>query len=337
MTRKEIKDAAVLLVIVFTISTALVMLANHRSFPHPVMLWKSGLSGLATGLLWVGNGLMSDLLSKKISWIEAPVRRLLIAIAGTLAYTFLIWWFIATAWMTLEMGFDLMRPLREFRWSDFLPTLLITVFITIFMHGRAFLIEWKQAATEAERLKKEQISARYETLKNQVNPHFLFNSLNVLTTLVHKDADLAEQFIRQLSSVYRYVLDSRDREVVTLDEEIKQLEAFVFLMKIRFGESFQAVIDVSSRRRHVAPLTLQMLVENAVKHNEVSKAHPLTVTVEEKNGFIYVRNTLQLKNNPVESSGLGLDNIRARYRFLSDQPVEVMEAEGEFVVKVPVV
>jgi LytS/YehU family sensor histidine kinase len=190
---------------------------------------------------------------------------------------------------------------------------------------------------EAEKLKKEQAEARFEALKNQVNPHFLFNSLNVLTTLVHKDADQAEQFIRRLSTVYRYVLDSRDKEVVTLDEELKALEAFLFLMKTRFGDAFEARIEVPDRQGRVAPLTLQMLVENALKHNEVSKSMPLSISIVQQNGHLEVRNNLQPRSNPGEGSGVGLENIRGRYRFLTDRPLDVRRDADFFTVIVPIV
>lgn len=337
MTRKQIKQAAQLFAMVFVITTALILLLNYQELRSFIAVYHAVLSGLATAFIWTGNGVMSDLLSERFSWLKAPVRRFAVSLLATIVYTFLVWWMIASAWQAPEKGIDLGRPLRNFELSDFLPTFYITLFISIFMHGRGFLFEWRDSVAVAERLKKEQVEARYETLKNQVNPHFLFNSLNVLTTLVHKDADLAEQFIRQLSAVYRYVLDSRDREVVTLEEELKELEAYIFLMKIRFGDRFSTVIEVQNRAGKVAPLTLQMLVENALKHNEISKNSPLFVEIREENNFIVIKNNLQAKTGVTASSGVGLENIRSRYHFLSDLPVEMIQTEDSFTVKIPIV
>lgn len=337
MSRKLLIEVARIFAIVFVITTLLMLLLNYRQLWLFKTVYQSVLSGLATALLWAGNSMMSDLLSHRFSWLKAPVQRFVISFLATLVYTFFVWCFIASAWHAPKEGFDMIRTIRTFEWSSFLPTFYITLFITIFMYGRGFLFEWRDSAAAAERLQKEQVEARYETLKNQVNPHFLFNSLNVLTTLVHKDADLAEQFIRQLSSVYRYVLDSRDREVVSLEEELTQLEAFIFLMKIRFGDRFDTVIEVQDRSGKVAPLTLQMLLENALKHNEISKNSPLSVEIKQENGFIVMKNNKQAKIGVTESSGVGLENIRSRYQFLSNQPVEVLQTANTFTVKIPIV
>jgi len=337
MNKTEIRSTLLLFAKIFTGTLLLMLLLNYAHLSSYVVRYHAVLSATATAFIWTGSGILSGILSARFSWLEAPFKRFLISALATLAYTFLIWWFIATAWLAPEKGFDLMRPLRGFEWSDFLPTLIITLLISIFMHGRGFLLEWKEAASEAERLKKEQIAARYETLKNQVNPHFLFNSLNVLTALVHKDADLAEQFVRQLAAVYRYVLDSRDREAIALREELKALEAYIFLMKIRFGDSFNARISIDTQDGKVAPLTLQMLLENALKHNEVSKDNPILIEILEQGGYIVVRNNIQPKTSVGDSSGVGLSNIRARYQFLTDKKIEVLQDAHTFAVKIPII
>ncbi len=298
-------------------------------------LYKIGLSALSTAILWVSNANFNSILQDRFDWVRTPEKRFFFNLGMTAVVTFVIWWLISILWNAPWQGIDIGRVVRNFELRDFLPTLGITLFISVFMHGRSFLSEWRNAAAEAERLKKEQIAAQYETLKNQVNPHFLFNSLNVLTALVHRDADQAEQFVRQMSKVYRYVLDSRNSETVPLEQEAEQLEAYVFLLKIRFNESFSAKIDIKSLQSPVAPLSLQMLVENAVKHNEASKDNPLFVEVFEDNGYIVVRNNLQPKSIVSDSSGVGLSNIRARYAFLTDKPVEAGEVGAYYEVRVP--
>jgi LytS/YehU family sensor histidine kinase len=186
-------------------------------------------------------------------------------------------------------------------------------------------------------LEKESIRAKYESLKSQVSPHFLFNSLNALTNLVYEDQDKAAKFIKQLSEVYRYVLDSRDKEVVPLEEEKKFLNSYLFLQQIRFGDKLMLEINLSDTRSLIAPLVLQMLVENAIKHNVISAEQPLTIRIYSVEGYIVVENDLQKKSVVQgESQGIGLENISRRYEFLTDRKVEVIEGDT-FRVKLPVI
>jgi LytS/YehU family sensor histidine kinase len=206
----------------------------------------------------------------------------------------------------------------------------------LFLHGREFLLMWRQAAVDAERYQKESIKANFESLKNQVNPHFLFNSLNVLTSLVYQDADKAARFIKKLSEVYRYVLDTQGQEVVPLKEEMMFVDSYVYLQKIRFGDNLKVEMG-SLGDGKVIPLSVQLLLENAIKHNEVSSEYPLTISVKRENNYLVVANGLRLKTNPLEeSSGLGLPNIQKRYEFLSNKPVVVNQTGAVFTVKIPV-
>jgi len=318
------------------------------AFANPFKLYERGglalvweyywRAGAGTSVFWMGNAYLSDVPDRWYSWLEAPVKRLFISVLLTIVFTCTAWllfrWVLIDGWY----GQDLTSYLQELTVGDFVPTLIITFLISVFMHGRAFLLNWKEALVEAERLKKEQISARYEALKSQVNPHFLFNSLNVLASLVHKDAEQAEQFIRRLSTVYRYILESREQEVVPLAEELTILHAYLFLMETRFGASLQTDIRLPEPANgQVAPLTLQMLVENALKHNEASKSHPLRIEIYAENGYITVRNNLQPKNALPESTGIGLENISARYQILSGKPVLISDNDGHFSVKIPLI
>jgi Histidine kinase len=287
------------------------------------------------------NGKLADFIAAHFPWVDNPQKTFVIAIIGTLLATTFVWLFIVYFWIAfLENtvpNFNIWY--KNLQWSSWIFSLLITIMVSSIVHGRNFLTGWKQTLLETETLKKEQAIAQYETLKTQVNPHFLFNSLNVLTTLVHKDADVAEQFIIQLSKVYRYILESRAQEIISLEEEMRNLEAYVFLMKIRFGGNFIFDNQLTSKTNgfKVAPLTLQMLVENALKHNEISKLHPLSISVFLEDNYIVVRNNLQLKTNQNDSTGIGLSNIKARYGFLSSQPVSISEADGFFTVKIPLI
>jgi sensor histidine kinase YesM len=298
-------------------------------------------NGMTFFLFALVNGRMADLIAEHFPWVDNPRKTLIIALLGTFVATTIVWLLIVYLWIAF-LG-NKIPSFAEWRESlginSWLFSLIITIMVSAIVHGRNFLVGWKQTILEAEKLKKEQAIAQYETLKSQVNPHFLFNSLNVLTTLVHKDADVAEQFINQLSKVYRYILESRAQEIIALEEEMRNLEAYVFLMKIRFGGNFifHNQLTANANGFKVAPLTLQMLVENALKHNEISKLNPLSISVFLEDKCIVVRNNLQLKTNQNESTGIGLSNIKARYGFLSTQPVSIAETDGFFTVKIPLI
>jgi sensor histidine kinase YesM len=330
------------------------------------------LNGIAFLIFGSGNGVLSDVLNKYISWTENPGKRFVVSMIATIVYTSIAWVFVVYLYIIPEDGFvsvSIWLSAVSKSTSSLRFTLVITFMVSAFIHGSSFLKEWRKALLEAEQLKQAQLSAQYETLKTQVNPHFLFNSLNVLSNLVHKDADLSEKFIQQLSKVYRYILESRDRDTVPLAEEVRNLESYVFLMKIRFGESLKfentllnieggnlvsssdsqvsslGAADNSSanlkpktknlKQSEVAPLTLQMLVENALKHNIVSKSTPLSIWVYAEDDFYVVKNSLQRKTSTLESTGIGLDNIKARYRILAGKEIQVEEDSGFFIVKVP--
>jgi sensor histidine kinase YesM len=282
-------------------------------------------------ILWMGNGLIAQYLERRISWVDFPVRRLVVGIVTTVGYSTVVILALLQIWESVfHMSFGNY-------YSIVFYSLGITFSICLILYSRAFLRSWKESAINAEKFQKASIQAQYDSLKSQVNPHFLFNSLNALTNLVYEDRDRAVKFIKQLSDVYRYVLDTRHLEVVSLDAELKFLRSYIYLQEIRFDQGLKVEIDLPREDYRVAPLALQLLIENAIKHNVVSKDDPLTIRVYEKEGFIVVENNIQRKSSVDEDgNGIGLENIRQRYSFLSDRKVSVVEADGRFVVKLPV-
>ncbi len=282
-------------------------------------------------LLWLGNAIAADMLSRKIDWIKEPVKRFAIGMLVMIVYTVVVSYGLVYLYKNV-FGLNV-GDTTTFQYS----TLIITFIISLFMHGRGFLRSWKLAEIEAEKAKQESIKANYESLKNQVNPHFLFNSLNALTGLVYEDQDKAAKFIKQLSEVYRYVLDSRNKEAVSLDEELSFLDSYLFLQQIRFGDKLKIENELKPMKGNIPPLALQMLVENAIKHNEVSQEQPLIVRLHTDGSHLFVSNNVQLKSKLISDSvGVGLDNIKKRYEFLSNRPVVIEKDEKTFVVRLPI-
>lgn len=190
----------------------------------------------------------------------------------------------------------------------------------------------------AEHLEKQQLLNEIALLKTQVNPHFLFNSLSILSSLVRVNPELSEQFIDQLSRSYRYILEQKEQSLVSLRTELDFIQSYAFLLKIRFENKFDLQFDVPEHlldQYKIAPLTLQLLIENAVKHNRMSLKEPLVVRVFIQDDFLIVRNRLQLRPQREYSTGTGLNNIINRYGLLTDRSVWAGESEDAFVVKIP--
>lgn len=201
-----------------------------------------------------------------------------------------------------------------------------------------FYFMWQGALSRERKLREEKLIFQYETLKNQVNPHFLFNSLNTLASLVHQDADLAEQFIQKLSSIYRYVLENKDADFVPLEREMAFVRDYFYLQKIRDEEKIQLAIQLpAGDQASVLPISVQLLVENALKHNKASRDQPLRISITQEQDRVVVRNTLQ-KKATLESPSprIGLKNLAERIRLTLGKELDVSETREEFIVKVPV-
>lgn len=297
------------------------------------LVWVGTYMGTMWVLLWKGNSYLSDALSLWFDWLKAPLRTFFIGITATLVYTVGI---VVVVQVLFQSALDMsVGDIRFALWSS----VIITLIITLFMNGRAFLFCWRESAINSEKLLRENATARYEVLKNQVSPHFLFNSLNALTNLVHRDPDKAVTFIKQLSEVYRYVLDTRDQEIISLADELAFLKSYVYLQQIRFGDKLRVRLDLATRDDvFVTPLALQMLVENAIKHNTIADGQPLDIHIFESDGYIQVENTLQRRESTLEhSSGVGLENISRRYETLGSAEVLYFEKDGKFIVRIPLV
>ncbi|WP_375580798.1 sensor histidine kinase [Marivirga tractuosa] len=285
-----------------------------------------------------GGFMVEDYFDKGMSWVKFPVKRLLLTLLIYLFYSFVVSYILSVIG---RLFFDSEATFKTIDWLPMteytiLPVGIALVLISVFT-ARSWLYEWRNAAIEAEQLRTEKLAGQYQSLKNQLNPHFLFNSLNVLTNLVYENADKSASFIQQLSKIYRYVLDVQQEELVSLADEIGFAQNYLSLQKIRFEENL--IYDIKTEHIdnfYLPPLSLQLLLENAIKHNIVSMEHPLKIKIHQKRDILVVSNNFQPKStNEIESNGIGLENIKRRYELMSDKMPEISKTETEFSVTLP--
>lgn len=243
---------------------------------------------------------------------------------------------LLTAVFTNEMSFSefLANEQIKFYYVGFTISVVVTaIFYTIYYYQNKqekVVIEQKIIAGTA--------SAKFDALKNQLDPHFLFNSLNVLTSLIEENPEAASKFTTSLSKVYRYVLEQKNKELVTLEEELKFAEIYMSLLMVRFEDSivYSAPKHLKNPEAMVVPLSLQLLLENAVKHNQVMPSKKLFITIAEEHESLVTTNNIQYKTALKDGTGVGLQNIRDRYAILTDQPVTISKTEKEFRVVIPI-
>lgn len=287
-------------------------------------------------LIWISNRTVIYSLNNFYSWNEAPWKRLLLQfiLNGSMA-----------AIIVIPASAIYLQITNQFITQDKIQSLIVTGFliaiITNFYYEAFYLFtQWKKSLVLTEKFKNESIRSQLKSLRNQINPHFLFNSLNTLSVLIDKDPDTAKHFVEELSDVYRYVLNRLGNLMVTITEELEFLESYKYLLDKRHGGNINIDIRVEEKYMSydIPPLALQLLIENAVKHNVVSRAKPLSIEIfTEDDEFLVVRNSMQKKQAQPISTGIGLKNIRSRFQHLAKRSIEVEETESYFVVKLPLV
>ena len=288
-----------------------------------------------TVCLWLGSMSIVVFVWSRFPWELMPLKHLLVEIILILSFlsVFILGvdvYFCYNQGTTLAEGIKL-------NLISILFTVLITFLIVTIHEAIFFYRQWKLNFSKSVKLEKDNLEASYNALKAQVNPHFLFNSLNSLMSLLENNPT-AEQYVQDLSDFLRYVLISNEREVVTLHEEIENLQKYIHLQKLRFQDNLQVEIDIQPRslQSEIPTLTLQMLLENCIKHNIISSKRPLKVSITDNGENITVMNNLQQKQAE-ESTGQGLKNIEGRYRFLAGEPIKIESDEKQFSVTIPLI
>jgi sensor histidine kinase YesM len=292
---------------------------------------------LLTFLLSQSQIAISNKMRKKYPTYEQTYRRIINWILVILFITpiFVILLFFLYLWIHYPTS------VQEGGWKwGLLVGFVADVIGIAFNEGIYTFSKWKDNIQEAEQLKKANLQTQFDGLKNQVSPHFLFNSINTLSSLIHEDKERAEKFIDEMSNVYRYLLRNNEEELVPLYTELKFIHSYYHLLKTRYGNGIEMKVSIDSKTENcfLPPLTLQLLVENAVKHNNVLKEKPLLIEiVSNTNGWLSVKNNLQKKTTTVDSSKIGLNNIKEKYLLLNQPDILIKETTTEFLVMLPLI
>lgn len=285
------------------------------------------------------NSYYYDGMNLRYSWEKDPKKRLWFGAIGSLVLTLITFGllrFLVYYYFTGSSFYEFVEREKN-ETGSYVIALIITLIASLFTHAFYFYRTLQKREVKEQKIIAGTASARFDALKNQLDPHFLFNSLNVLTSLIEEDPHQAQKFTTSLSKVYRYVLEQKNKDLVTVDEELNFARTYVRLLKMRFEDSI--VFDIPEQSSQpdakIIPLSLQLLLENAVKHNVVTSSRPLHIKVFERNGNLVVENNLQEKQVVKKSSGVGLQNIRQRYDILTDKQVFINKTKSDFSVSLP--
>ena len=310
----------------------------------PYFTWNAYLTTLIiTAVVWLGNRYIMIWSRHRYPQFNDVRRRLMIQSLVMLIFTLLVnnilGYLLDGICGLREPGGYPGHTLSDIILNSNSAALFCTLTAVAIYEGIYFMSELKKSVEEKEMLKRESLMAQLNALKTQVNPHFLFNNLNTLSSIIPENPKQAVSFVQQLSKVYRHILEVKDEKSISTREELDVLKAYAFLLKTRFGDNLDINIDIPEEKlqKQIVPLSLQILMENAIKHNIISAERPLRINVFTENGNLVVSNNLQMKNQITESTGIGLDNIRNRYLLLGERQMRVIENGADFTVSIPLI
>jgi two-component system, LytTR family, sensor kinase len=331
--KRLLRDSLILLVV--GLSTTLIF-SGIALFHDWKSLLGSAAYSLSIGLiLWRGIAMVGIIVEKFQPAKQSPEKNLAMHMAAVLLYSsmaILLANIFIYRWI---FGYNLLDNIQGFTIIGIIQ-LFIVIIITGVHYVLDFLRSLRQAIKEQEALKREALHHKYEALKNQMSPHFLFNSLSVLSALVELDKVRSQTFIKQLSDVYRYVLEQKGEELVSLEKEMEFVKAYIYLNQIRHDNSLKVEINILNLKGYVIPMSVQLLVENALKHNEASENKPLTLSLSRtEDDTLIVSNTYQPKKG-IAGGGLGLSLLKKRCDYLFGREISILHQNGHYIVKLPI-
>ncbi|WP_224489468.1 2TM domain-containing protein [Robertkochia flava] len=288
-------------------------------------------------LIYFGNMILIRYLMQKYGNRLFAARNMVRAVLASVVVTIVMIFLANVIFQVGLSGKSFTEFLEQEKISYYRNSLILSMVITLFFYLFYFYKHKKEQQVAKQQVIAGTATAQFDALKNQLDPHFLFNSLNVLSSLIEENPDAAQNFTTALSKIYRYVLEQKNKELVPLDEELSFARTYIRLLKMRFEDSihFEVPDRATDPEYKVVPLSLQLLLENAVKHNRADAESPLVIRIIENNGSLEVRNNLQTKQVLKKGSGLGLKNIADRYALLTNKQMFVDKTEGEFAVRIP--
>jgi len=283
---------------------------------------------------------LSNYLDKQLPWEKQTLKRLSIQLflqfIGILIALSILWFVISFGPPDIEYN-------DEEEWVGYRQTIfigfLLSLMVTAIHVGNHLLLNWKNSILEAAELKQASLQAQLQSLKLQLDPHFMFNNFSTLSSLIDENPKDAQLFLDRLSEVHRYMLINLDKHLIPLKAELDFVEAFSYLIQIRFSENLHIEVTIPETlyTEHIPPTTLQLLIENAIKHNIASRKQPLYIKIYAEGGYVYVVNNLQKLPSPLHSSKIGLKNIINRYKLLAEELPEVIATPYDFKVKIPLI
>ncbi len=287
------------------------------------------------------NSVYFDFINQKFNWDSFSTLkkyRIILGFVGSVFVTLFGIFFIRFTIKVVIEGLSFDYFIKNENKTHYLISLIITIIVSLIFHLIYFYKAYQENKVKEQKIIAGTASAQFESLKNQIDPHFLFNSLNVLSSLIEENPESAQKFTTSLSKVYRYVLEQKDKELVSVAEELKFAKTYMNLLKMRFENSitFEIPEGFDNEEAKVVPLSLQLLLENCIKHNVVSEAKPLHVKISIENNQLVVTNNLQKKEVLSDRKGVGLQNIVNRYAILTKRTVLVEENEQEFKIFLPI-
>lgn len=300
------------------------------------------ISAMYSFIIGVGNGVINEFLNKKFPWSEETKKRAILSIISIVIANFVL------VYLCNYINFVIIQKVattKQFFGGDYnfrnWFMINIALLISAFLHAKSFMSELSKTSKKEvveQKLIAKSANAQFESLKNQLDPHFLFNSLNVLSSLIDENPNQAQKFTASMSKIYRYVLEQKDKELVTVEEEIEFAKTYCELLKTRFEDSvdFEFNVEKEDLRKFVVPLSLQLLLENCIKHNFATSSKPLLIKVFSENKTLCIENNLQARELIKESAGIGLANIVQRYALLTKENVFIEKSEDYFKVKLPI-
>jgi two-component system LytT family sensor kinase len=339
VAKRQFKEG-VIVCLKMTLIFALLFTLINQNFSLKAIGYTLLISAMYSFGLGFIQGVINDSLSNKWDWIEHTNTRIWAGIVTTVLYTVPAVLLIDYVNFIVISGHNIDRFFSGRYLYEHVFYVILSFGISAFIHARGFMIQWKnsvkQESTKQEIVAKTE-TAKFESLKNQLDPHFLFNSLNVLTSLIGENPSQAERFTTKLSKVYRYVLEQRNKDLVPIEEELKFAKTYMELLGMRFEDAvkFNIPYSISNDALKIVPLSLQLLLENAVKHNVVSSSKPLTINIYEEGNYLIIENNINPKEAIGKSTKVGLQNVADRYGLITDKGVKIANNNKTFRVSLP--